>query len=72
MKTSIVLVALALSGCAPPIVSNYASVSTHTLHVAADKEADVVWVQQFKAGDIVLLRCHSAPEGPLCVRAKTP
>lgn len=61
-----------LSACAPPVVSNYASVSTHTLKVAADKDTDVVWVQQYKGGDFALMRCYNAEGGPTCVRVKTP
>lgn len=60
-----------LEGCGVPI-SNYASISTHTVRVAPDKDADVVWVQQLRNNDFVLMRCHNAPEGPLCVRVKTP
>ena len=76
MKRMAVLALLSLGACVPPAVatssSNFASVSTHTLKVAADKEADVVWVQQFKGAEFVLMRCHDAPEGPTCVRVKTP
>lgn len=61
-----------LVGCAPPVVTNYASISTHTVQIAADKQADVVWVQQYKGGEFVLLRCHNAPDGPQCIRVKTP
>ena len=62
----------AVCGCAP-VVTNYAGVSTHTLQVAPDKQVDVVWVQQYRSGDgFALMRCHNAPEGPTCVRAKTP
>ena len=61
-----------LTGCAPPVVTNYASLSYHTLQVAPDKQADVLWLQQYKDGDFVLMRCYSAPEGPTCVRAKAP
>jgi hypothetical protein len=69
------VIALALAGptaCAPAVVSNYASVSTHTLKVAADKDTDVVWVQQYKGGDFALMRCYNAAGGPTCVRVKTP
>ena len=62
----------AASACAPPVVSNYASISTHTLQIAADKQADVVWLQQFKGGEFVLMRCFNAADGPQCVRVKTP
>jgi hypothetical protein len=57
---------------AAPVVTNYAGVSTHTLKVAADKEADVIWLQQYKDHDFILMRCHNAAEGPSCVRARTP
>jgi hypothetical protein len=73
LKTMLVVAGiLALSACTPPVVTNYATVSTHTLQVAADKQADVVWVQQYKGGDFILMRCSNAPEGPSCVQAKTP
>lgn len=71
-SVAIVAVASLGAGCAPPVVSNFASVSTHTLQVAADKETDVVWVQQYKGGEFVLMRCYNAPEGPQCTRVKTP
>lgn len=73
IQASLVLAAAAgVAGCAPPVVSNYASISTHTLQVAPDKQADVVWVQQYKDGNFVLLRCFNSPDGPSCVHVKTP
>ncbi|MFO0642077.1 MAG: hypothetical protein U0183_22825 [Polyangiaceae bacterium] len=66
-----------VSGCVPPpppiaVRSDFSSVSTHTLQVASDKQVDVVWLQQYRGGELVLMRCHNAPEGPLCIRVKTP
>ncbi len=73
MKKLLTLSLLAmLAGCVPPVVSNYASVSTHTLQIAPDKQADVVWLQQYKDGNFVLMRCINSSEGPQCVRVKTP
>ena len=54
------------------VTTNFAGVSTHTLQVAPDKQADVVWLQQYKDSNFILMRCFNAPEGPQCVRAKTP
>jgi hypothetical protein len=75
-RTLLLALSVALSavlvGCAPPVVSNYASLSTHTLQVAPDKQADVVWIQRYADGDFVLMRCHNGSEGPTCVRVKTP
>jgi len=69
---ALVLASSSFVACAPPVVSNYASVSTHTLQIAADRQADVVWVQQYKGGDFVLMRCFNSAEGPQCTRVKTP
>jgi len=61
------------TGCTPPnVTTNYATISTHSLQVAPDKTADVIWLQQFKGHEFVVMRCHNAAEGPTCVRAKTP
>ncbi len=60
------------AGCTPvEITTSYASLSTHTLQVAADKQADVVWLQQYKDGEFILMRCYNG-DAPTCVRAKTP
>lgn len=62
----------AATGCTPvEVTTSYASLSTHTLKVAADKEADVVWLQQYKDGEFILMRCYNG-DAPTCVRAKTP
>jgi len=65
------LAALSAAGCTP-VVTTYATVSTHTLQVATDKSTDVVWLQQLKNNELLLMRCFNAAEGPQCVRAKTP
>lgn len=68
----LLLAASALTACTPvEVTTNYASLSTHTLQVAADKQADVVWLQQFKDGEFIVMRCYNG-EAPQCVRAKTP
>ncbi|CAN5555936.1 hypothetical protein BH09MYX1_BH09MYX1_10740 [soil metagenome] len=74
MKSLVALatIAVAFVACAPPVVSNYATVSTHTIQIAPDKQADVVWLQQYKDDRLVLMRCHNSPEGAECVRVKTP
>jgi hypothetical protein len=72
-KAFAVLVLLLAPACSPATVTNYAAVSTHTLQVAADKQVDVVWLQQYRSSDgFALMRCYNAPEGPTCTRVKTP
>lgn len=64
------------TGCAGCIdyVPGYDPLGQHTLRVAADQEADVVWLQRVDpvTKKVRLLRCHLAPEGPTCVEAKVP
>ncbi len=74
LHLALVLTALGtlLGGCAPPVVSNYASLSTHTLQVAPDKQADVVWLQRYADGEFILMRCHNGAEGPVCTKVKSP
>lgn len=74
MKQALVIVGLlAGTACSPPVVTNYATLSTHTLQVATDKQVDVVWLQQYRSSEgFALMRCHNAPEGPTCVHVKTP
>ena len=50
------------AGCATPING----VSSHTLKVGPDQEADVVWVR--RNGED-LYRCALAQNGPICVQA---
>ncbi len=72
-KRIFALLALPAASACAPVVTSYEAVSTHTLQVAADKQVDVVWVQQYRTGEgFVLMRCHNAPEGPTCLQVKTP
>jgi len=75
MRALLIAIALAstVTGCVP-VVYPYAPVGSHTLKVAADQEADVVWVQKVAADETrtQLFRCHNSPQGPKCVEAKAP
>ena len=70
---SLVAIALGSTGCVE-LVSTYQPISQHTLQVAADQEADVVWLQRVElvTKKVHLLRCYLAPDGPTCVEAKVP
>ncbi len=61
------------TGCAPPSVG-FAALGSHTLRVAADQDADVVWVLKAEGdGNTVkqtVLRCTNTPQGPVCSPAK--
>jgi hypothetical protein len=71
---TILLSAASLTGCQPVIVPAFDPVGSHTLHVSADQEADVVWVQRLNVAEkrAQLFRCYNSPTGPQCVEAKTP
>lgn len=63
----------AVTGCVAPIVvgatgctPQLSPVSSHTLRVAENQDADVVWVDY----DEVLMRCSNTAQGPVCIRAK--
>lgn len=69
------LAALAAAGCTPPTAA-FAPLGSHTLRVAPDKDADVVWLikaerdgQNYKE---TVMRCHDAEGGPVCQVAKVP
>lgn len=67
------LAGLATACTQPSITTNYATISTHSLQVAPDKTTDVIWLQQLKGSEFIVMRCYNgATEGPTCVRAKTP
>jgi hypothetical protein len=62
-----------VTGCAPPSVG-FAALGSHTLRVAADQDADVVWVLKAE-GDMntakqTVLRCTNTPQGPVCTPAR--
>jgi hypothetical protein len=67
--------AVAGTGCAQPTAA-FAPLGSHTLRVAPDKDADVVWLikaerdgQNYKE---TVMRCHDAQGGPVCQVAKVP
>lgn len=68
----VAIAGLATACVQPQVTTNYATISTHSLQVAPDKTTDVIWLQQFKGNEFIVMRCYSAAEGPQCVRAKTP
>jgi hypothetical protein len=72
---AIVAAALGSVGCAPPTAA-FVPLGSHTLRVAPDKDADVVWLikaerdgQDYKE---TVMRCHSSDQGPVCQAAKVP
>ena len=69
----IVVFAICVPGCVE-VVPAYSPVASHTLKVAAEQEADVVWVQRLdvERETVSLYRCHNSPQGPQCVPAKAP
>lgn len=73
LVTSLVLVSAALSGCAPRQVG-FGSLASHTLRVAPDQDADVVWVLKVDSDGTevteTILRCMNTSAGPACTPAK--
>jgi hypothetical protein len=66
----------ALSGCTQSTIA-YVPLGSHTLRVAPDREADVVWlVRADNPGTAnareTVMRCHNSDQGPVCLAAKVP
>lgn len=73
LSIAILATTACFAGCAP-IVYPYEALGAHTVQLAPDQQADVVWVQRIdpKEKRVQLFRCHNSPTGPLCIEAKTP
>lgn len=67
---------LGAQGCAPVVSSTFDSLASHTVQIASDQSADVVWIRKRTVTDgkvdEALFRCHNSPQGPVCkaVRAQ--
>lgn len=78
MKKALLLLPIlaASQGCAPVTATSFDSLASHTVQIASDQSADVVWIRKRTVTDgkvdEALFRCHNSPQGPICkaVRAQ--